>query len=167
MINLWASGILKGNYLIVHTRDKGSEYTMQRRFGVMVGAAALGFAGILVAGPSAAAAETAHMSSQAGGAFYVYEHDDFKGSSAVFTATDKNLANNSWAGEPGRILDNNISSMKNQTDRDIYMYDGGGSSKTACFGDRYVARKHSEDKDLTKNTNNPSFDNKASCIIFG
>jgi hypothetical protein len=139
---------------------------MQRRFGVMVGAAALGFSGILVAGPSAAAAETAHMSSPAG-AFYVYEHDDFKGGSALFTATDKNLANDSWVGSPGRIIDNNISSMKNQTDRDIYMYDGGGSSKTNRFGDRYLARKHSEDKDLTKNTNNPSFDNKASCIMFG
>jgi hypothetical protein len=139
---------------------------MQRRFGVMVGAAALGFAGMLGVGPSAAAAETADMSSQAG-AFYVYEHDDFKGSSAVFTTTDKDLRNNSWAGEPGRILDNNISSMKNQTDRDIYMWDKPGSSKTACAGDRYIARKHSEDKDLTKNTNNPSFDNKASCIIFG
>lgn len=135
---------------------------MQRRFGVMVGAVVLGFAGMLGVGPSAVAAEAAGMSIQAG-ALYVFEHDDFKGSSALFTANDTDLRNNSWAGEPGRILDNNISSMKNQTDRDIFLYD----TAVGCAGERYVAKKHSEDKDLTKNTNNPSFDNRASCIQFG
>ncbi len=134
---------------------------MQRRFGVMVGAVALGFSGMLGVTSSAAAAETAEMSSQAG-AFYVYEHDDFKGSSALFTATDNDLRNNSWAGEPGRILNNNISSMKNQTDRDIFLFDGFG-----CAGPSYIAKRNSEDKDLTNNNNNPSFDNKASCIRFG
>jgi hypothetical protein len=135
---------------------------MQRRFGVMVGAAALGFAGMLGVGPSAVAAETASMSNQAG-AFYVYEHDDFKGRSALFTATDTNLTDNGWSGNEGaRNLNDNISSMKNETDRDISLYDNVG-----CTGDRYLARKHSEDKDLTKNTNNPSFDNRTSCIQFG
>jgi hypothetical protein len=135
---------------------------MQLRFGVMVGAAALGFAGMLGVGPSAAAAQTADMSTQAG-AFYVYEHDDFKGRWAVFTSTDTNLTDNGWAGdEGGSNISDNISSMKNETDRTVYLYDNVG-----CTGDRYLAKAHSEDKDLTKNTNNPSFDNRASCIQFG
>lgn len=141
--------------------EKGSVYSMQRRFGVMAGAVALGFAGMLGVGPSVAAAETADISTQAG-AFHAYEHDDFKGGSAVFTTTDTNLSNKGWDGDPGRIVNNNISSMKNQTDRDIRMYDGAG-----CTGEFYLAKKHSEDKDLTTNTNNPSFDNRASCIQFG
>lgn len=138
---------------------------MQRKFGVKVGAVALGFAGLLGVGPAVAVAETANVGIQASpfaGTFYVYEHDDFNGGSALFTATDTDLRNNSWAGESGRILNDNISSMKNQTDRDIYMSDGAG-----CTGDRYLAKKHSEDRDLTTNNNNPSFDNKASCIKFG
>jgi hypothetical protein len=135
---------------------------MQRRFGVMVGATALGFAGMLGVGPSAAAAQTADMSIQTN-ALYVYEHDDFKGRSAIFTTTDTDLRDNGWSGNEGaKNLNDNISSMKNDTDRDVSLYDNVG-----CTGDRYLARKHSEDKDLTKNTNNPSFDNRASCIQFG
>jgi hypothetical protein len=138
---------------------------MQRRVGVMVGAAALGFAGMLGAGPSAAAEETAHMSSPTGGAFYVYEHDNFKGRLTYFTYTDKpqNLHGKSWAGDKGgNNVNDNISSMKNDTDRPVYLYDNAN-----CTGQYYTAKPHSEDKDLTKNTNNPSFDNRASCIRFG
>lgn len=51
--------------------------------------------------------------------------------------------------------------MKNQTDRDIYLYE-----HTGCTGQYYKAKKHSQDKDLTKNTNNQSFDNRASCVRF-
>lgn len=131
---------------------------MQRRFGVTIGAVALGFASVLAAGPAVASAGTAASESQAG-TFYVYEHDDFTGSSAKFTSSDSDLSNNSWQGEPGRILNNNISSVKNQTDRDIVLYDSAGN----CAGDAYLSRKHSEDKDLTNN----GFDNKASCIQFG
>jgi Peptidase inhibitor family I36 len=134
---------------------------MQRRFGVMVGAAALGFAGMLGVGPSAAAAETAHMGSQTG-AFWVYEHDDFKGRSTAFTSTDSDLRNNSWIGDDGgNNVNDNISSMKNQTDREVLMCDGVG-----CTGEFYRAKPHSEDKDLTKNANNPTFDNRASCVRF-
>lgn len=170
MADLWASGILKGGRARpgelpdrsqTAATEKRSVYSMQRRFGVTVGAAALGFAGMLGVGPSAAAAETAHMSIQSG-PFYAYEHDDFKGRSALFTATDTDLRNKSWAGhQGGRNVNDNISSMKNQSDRDIWLHDGIG-----CTGERYVARNHSEDKDLTKNTNNPSFDNRASCVEF-
>jgi hypothetical protein len=106
---------------------------MQRRFGVVIGAVALGFVGLLGVGPSAAA-EAASMSSQ-GGALYVYEHDDFKGGSALFTGTDTDLRNNSWAGEGGRIINDNISSMKNQSDRDVFLYENVG-----CTGDRYLAK---------------------------
>lgn len=126
----------------------------------MVGVVALGLAGLIGSGSSAAAAVPVATSSQ-GGAFYVYEHDDFKGRSAVFTSTDTDLRNNSWLGESGSNVNDNASSMKNQTDRDVSMYAGVG-----CTGDRYIAKKHSEDKDLTSNSNNPSFDNRASCIRF-
>jgi len=142
--------------------EKRSVYSMQRRFGVKVGAVVLGFAGALGVGPSVAAAETADMDIQAStfaGAFHVYEHDDFNGSSATFTATDRNLSNNSWRGEPGRILNNNISSVKNRTNRDIVLY----NTSRSCAGDAYLSRKNSVDKDLTNN----GFDNKASCIQFG
>ena len=135
-------------------------YTRMRcRFGMVAGAVTLGFVGTLGVGPSAVA-ETVNMASQPG-VFYVYEHDDFKGGSAAFTSSDSDLRNNSWYGQPGRIIDNNISSMKNQTDREIYLYDAVG-----CTGEYYLARKKSEDGDLTKNTNNPSFDNRTSCIKF-
>lgn len=136
-------------------------FTMQRRLAVMTGVVTLGFAGVLGLGSSAAAAETAQMSAQSG-AFYAYEHDDFNGRSAIFTATDRDLSDNSWVGQSGRNVNDNISSMKNQTDRDISLYNNIG-----CTGDRYVAKKHSEDKDLTDNSNNPSFDNKTSCVQFG
>lgn len=130
---------------------------MQRRFGVMVGAVVLGFAGMLGVGPSAVAAEAVDMGIQSG-SFFVYEHDDLKGGSAVFTATNRDLSGKTWDGEPGRFLNDNISSVKNQTDRDVLLYDNSG-----CTGDVYLSRKNSEDKDLSNN----GLDNKASCIQFG
>lgn len=93
------------------------------------------------------------------GTLYVYEHDDYAGGVASFTSTDSDLSNNSWSGSPGRIINNNISSMKNRSDRDVIFYNTGGS----CSGDAYLARKDSVDSDLTNN----SFDNKASCLKFG
>ncbi|HKR51365.1 MAG TPA: peptidase inhibitor family I36 protein [Pseudonocardiaceae bacterium] len=128
---------------------------MQRRFGVMIGAVALGFVGALSAGPSAAAG-TVDMGIQSG-FFYAYEHDDFKGGSARFQGTDKDLSDNSWDGQAGRIINDNISSVKNQTDRDVYLYEHSG-----CTGDPYLSQKHSEDKDL----NNNDMENKASCVQF-
>jgi Peptidase inhibitor family I36 len=133
---------------------------MQRRFGVAVGAVAIGFAGVFGLGPSAAA-ETANTS--AGGGLYVYEHDNFKGGSAFFRTSDPNLSNNSWRGTPGRIINNNISSMKNTSNHDVVMYDIAASRPGSCHGRAYLAKAHSEDKDLTNN----GFDNRASCIKFG
>jgi len=121
----------------------------------MVGAVALGFVGALGAGSSVAAAGTVDMGIQSG--FYVYEHDDFTGGSTKFADTDTNLADNSWDGPPGRIVNDNISSVKNQTDRDVYLYEHSG-----CTGDPYLSQKHSEDKDL----NNNDMENKASCVQF-
>lgn len=131
-------------------------YSIQRRLAVMVGSVALGFAGVLGAGLSAAAAETADMGARSG-IFYVYEHDDFKGGSAWFTADDYDLTDNTWEGEGGRFLNDNISSVINNTDRDIVM-----RAHSGCGGDAYLSKKYSEDKDLTNNR----FDNVASCIQF-
>lgn len=133
---------------------------MQRRFGVMVGIVALGFAGMLGIGPSAVASETANTSMRAG-VFRIYEHDDFKGRSAAFTRNDNDLTNNSWEGEAGKNVNDNASSMKNDSDRDVLMYEN-----TGCAGLYYRAKSHSTDDDLTHSNDNPSFDNKTSCVKF-
>ena len=103
---------------------------MQRRVGVMVGAVVLGFAGMLGVGPSAVAAEAVDMGIQPGN-LSVYEHDDFKGGSARFTTTNNNLSGKTWDGEPGRFLNDNISSVKNQTNRDVLLYDNSGCTGTS------------------------------------
>lgn len=133
---------------------------MQRRFGVIAGAVALGFAGMLGVGPSAVASEAASTSMQSG-IFRIFEHDDFKGRSATFDRNDNDLRNNSWEGESGRNVNDNASSMKNESDRDVLMYENVG-----CTGLYYRALRHSEDKDLTHSNDNPSFDNKTSCVRF-
>jgi Peptidase inhibitor family I36 len=132
---------------------------MQRRFGMMVGAVTLGFVGMLGIG-SSAAAEIVNTNMQSG-VFHIYEHDDFKGRSAVFGNTDTDLADNSWNGEESKNVNDNASSMKNERDRDVLMYENAG-----CAGLYYRAKKHSTDKDLTHSNDNPSFDNKASCVKF-
>ena len=148
---------------------------MQHRLGVRVGAVVLGFAGLLGVGSAVASAETADAVASAetaetgiqaspfSGTFYVYEHDDFKGGSGSFRGSDRTLTNDSWENGPaGRIMNDNISSMRNQTDRDIFLWEHAGFG-----GDHYLAKKHSEDKDLTHNSNNPpNFDNRASSIQF-
>jgi hypothetical protein len=53
--------------------------------------------------------------------------------------------------------------VKNQTDRDIVLYNTRGTQNVACAGDAYLSRKQSKDEDLTNN----NFDNKASCVKFG
>jgi hypothetical protein len=118
-------------------------------------AVALAIGGVLLAAPTASAEPSAVLA----GTFYLYEHDDYNGGVAGFTGSDSDLSNNSWAGGPGRIVNNNASSMKNNSDRDVVLYDVRGS----CTGDAYLARKHSVDSDLTNN----GFDNKASCVRFG
>ena len=143
---------------------------MQHRLGVRVGAVVLGFAGLLGVGSAVASAETADAVASAetaetgiqaspfSGTFYVYENDDFKGGSGTFTGSDKNLTNDNWEnGRPGRTINDNISSVKNQTNRDIILYEHKGYS-----GDPYLSRNHTEDKNLTNN----GFDNKGSSIQF-
>jgi hypothetical protein len=53
--------------------------------------------------------------------------------------------------------------VKNTSNHDIVLYDIAARTPGGCHGSAYLAKAHSEDKDLTNN----HFDNKASCIKFG
>lgn len=128
--------------------------------GMKRGIAAVAFAAALVglAGPAAQAAPTAQaedVSAQAG-RFWLYEHDDKGGGAESFGGTDCDLRNNYWD-NGDRVVDNNASSMDNNTDFDVRLWDYRSRS-----GDSYIARAHSEDKNFTDN----GFDNKASCVVF-
>ncbi|PRX97384.1 peptidase inhibitor family I36 protein [Allonocardiopsis opalescens] len=114
---------------------------MWRRLSVVVGVVALGFAGLV--GPASAD-------------FWVYEHDDQGGRSENFTGDDSNLFNNVWNDSGGNVNDN-ISSMRNNENRGVTMYEHANYA-----GDDYYARPNSEDDDLTNN----GFDNIASSIDF-
>lgn len=118
---------------------------------------ALGVAGVMVPGATATA-EPADAQIEL--SIWLYEHDDLDGGGAGFNGDDRNLANNSWIGEPGRSVNNNASSMLNNSSRYVILYDT--SNATTCRGLAYTAQPTSEDKDFTNN----GFDNKASCVEF-
>jgi hypothetical protein len=111
------------------------------RFGTLVAASvlALGFA------PSANAA------------FILYQHDNYGGNKATFNGSDVELNNKYWDNTT-QIMQNGASSMRNQTNRSVGMWDIGG----ACTGSNYVANPNSVDSDFSNN----NFDNKASCVKF-
>ncbi|MDE3725059.1 peptidase inhibitor family I36 protein [Nocardiopsis sp. N85] len=137
---------------------------MQRKFGTTVRIATLGFIGALAlgAGTPAMAVETTDVGAQALRSLYVYEHDNFKGRSAHLTANDSNFSDNYWSGGTTATIDDNISSFKNKGSYRAVMYPSANYS-----GAPYTAKGHSEDKDLSKNSNNPpNFDNKASSVRF-
>jgi hypothetical protein len=128
---------------------------MRYRFGTAVGAAVLGVSGLLVAGSPADAEAWAPRS------LSVYEHDDYKGRSAHLAANDANFMNNYWSGS-GASINDNISSFRNQGDQRAVMY-----SDANYTGAAYSALAHSDDSDLTHNSNNPAnFDNVASSVRF-
>ncbi|WP_433697192.1 peptidase inhibitor family I36 protein [Nocardiopsis sp. CA-288880] len=134
---------------------------MQRTFGLAATLAALGFAGALGMGAPATAAQTTDVGTQALRSLYVYEHDDFGGRRAHLTANDSNFSNNTWSGS-GATINDNISSFQNRGSMRALMYPSANYGGTP-----YTARGHSEDKDLSNNSNNPSnFDNRASSVRF-
>jgi hypothetical protein len=132
--------------------------SMKRRFGAAVAATALGVAGVFVPG----AVATADPAAQLDLSIWLYEHDDLDGGGAGFNGDDRNLANNSWIGEPGRSVNNNASSMLNNSSRYVILYDTANTTGGACRGLAYTAQPTSQDDDFTNN----SFDNKASCVEF-
>jgi hypothetical protein len=130
--------------------------SMKHRFGAAVAATALGVAGLFVPGAEAAAEPVDALALP----IWLYEHDDLGGGAAGFSGDDRNLANNNWIGEPGRSVNNNASSMLNDSSRYVLLYDTANS--TTCRGLAYTAQPTSRDDDFTNN----SFDNKASCVEF-
>jgi hypothetical protein len=134
---------------------------MKHRFGAAVAATALGLAGLFVPG-AVAAAEPAGDVGALDLSIWLYEHDDLGGDVVGFSGDDRNLANNSWLGKPGRIANNNASSMLNNSSRYVILYDTANTTGGACRGLAYTAQPTSQDDDFTNN----SFDNKASCVEF-
>ncbi|MFJ8631061.1 peptidase inhibitor family I36 protein [Streptomyces sp. NPDC093568] len=113
---------------------------------VLIGATSIGFA------QSATAAEVGTQVSY----FWLFQHDDYAGSSKNFTGDDRDLSNTFWNGTSSKV-DNGASSMKNHTSRDVALFQNVG-----CSGDNYIALANSVDADFSNN----EFDNKASCVDF-
>ncbi|MER7371751.1 peptidase inhibitor family I36 protein [Streptomyces lanatus] len=111
-----------------------------------MGAASVGLA------QSATAAEVGTQATY----FWLFQHDSYGGSSKNFSGDDRDLSNTFWNGTSSKV-DNGASSMKNQTGRDVALYQNVG-----CSGDNYFARANSVDADFSNN----EFDNKASCVDF-
>ncbi|MEO3792712.1 peptidase inhibitor family I36 protein [Nonomuraea sp. B10E15] len=114
----------------------------------------------VVGAPGVAAVHADSRSSSAAGSFCLYEHDNYKGGAACFKTGDGDLRNNRWYGT-SRSVNNGASSMKNQTRYYVHLND----SRSDNLSD-YIARPYSVDADLTKNSGQKSFDNKASKVVF-
>ncbi|GAB2500035.1 peptidase inhibitor family I36 protein [Nocardiopsis aegyptia] len=87
---------------------------------------------------------------------YLYEHDDYKGGFYRTSGNDSNLSNNCWSGSGCRGVNDNASSMKNQSSPASFYKDSG------YRGPSYYAQANSSDKDLTNN----GFDNNISSIYI-
>ncbi|WP_442814475.1 peptidase inhibitor family I36 protein [Streptomyces sp. NBC_01198] len=69
------------------------------------------------------------------------------------------MAGLGWEYHSTALIDNSASAMTNNTASSWKLYDGAHYSGTA-----YVAKPWSADADLSSNSGNPSFDNKASSL---
>ncbi|QUH01926.1 peptidase inhibitor family I36 protein [Saccharopolyspora erythraea] len=127
---------------------------MKRRTISLLGMAALTGAAMAGFAPVAAAADDA-AEAQAG-KFWVYQHDDYKGGWYGFSNTDWTFTNNYWT-NAGNSVNDGASSMKNETSREVVMYEHKGYA-----GRTYYAKPYSVDSDLTNN----GFDNMASSLRF-
>jgi peptidase inhibitor family I36 len=116
-------------------------------------AAAIGILGVVGMSPLATAEDVTSNAPQA--AFNVFEHDDQGGRGAAITRDMPNLANVCWPGGGCATMNDNISSMDNNLNRDVVMW-----SNANYGGIPYYAQPNSEDDDLTNN----NFDNRASSI---
>ncbi|MGP3935701.1 peptidase inhibitor family I36 protein [Nonomuraea sp. KM88] len=117
---------------------------------------------------SGAAAHADSRNSIRDGVICLYEHDNYKGGQACFGSHAWDL---SWTGgEDGvgrnwngtnRAVENGASSVKNNSRYWVFLYDGRNYKGTF-----YKAKPYSSDADLTKNSGNPSFDNRTSSLAF-
>ncbi|TDE54471.1 hypothetical protein E1295_15160 [Nonomuraea mesophila] len=94
------------------------------------------------------------------GSFCLYEHDDYKGGYFCINGSDVSLRKNYWVGT-SRSVNNGASSMKNNTGYIVMLHD-----LEYFVGQYYLAKPGSSDKDLTNNSGNPSYDNKATSLEF-
>ncbi|WP_216590823.1 peptidase inhibitor family I36 protein [Streptomyces brasiliscabiei] len=128
-----------------------------RKIAIAVATLGLG-AGLIAVSPAATAATSADARVLAG-SITLYEHDDFGGRKASFSATDCNLANNYWGTGANRVIMNDqTSSMSNGRDSSVWLWQGAGKT-----GESYRAAANSADADLG---NNPIGDNSVSCVEF-
>ncbi|MFH9733206.1 peptidase inhibitor family I36 protein [Streptomyces sp. NPDC017260] len=125
---------------------------MKRRIPSSLGVLALCGGAVLGVTQTATAGETGAQASY----FWLFQHDNYGGSSKNFSGDDRYLNNTNWNGTSSRV-DNGASSMKNQTGSDVVLYQNNG-----CSGVTYFARPHSVDSDFSNN----NFDNRASCVDF-
>ncbi|MFF3380858.1 peptidase inhibitor family I36 protein [Streptomyces sp. NPDC002680] len=126
-----------------------------RKIAIAVATLGLG-AGLIAVSPAATAAPSADRQVRAG-SITLFEHDDFGGRKAAFSATDCNLANNNWAGTSVNMNDE-TSSMSNGRDSSVWLWQGAGKT-----GEHYRAAANSADADLS---NNDVGDNSVSCVEF-
>ncbi|WP_039936195.1 MULTISPECIES: peptidase inhibitor family I36 protein [Streptomyces] len=117
----------------------------------------------LAAVPAASAADSAPAarSAQAGG-FHMYLDDDYKGGWAHVTRTDKDLRNNYWDTEDKNV-DNDTSSVKNQTRHYVDMYQNVANARGRCTGANTTSYPGTKDPNLS---NDAIKDNRLSCVIF-
>ncbi|WP_181768348.1 peptidase inhibitor family I36 protein [Streptomyces albidus (ex Kaewkla and Franco 2022)] len=136
---------------------------MKRTIAVSLGALSLTAAGLVGFAPTAGAQTAAPAGVQAG-AMHLYQNDNYGGGTYSWTSSDSSFANNYWNHESSAgSVNDGASSMKNTTSQVVRLYQTSGGS---CSGDRYTADPKSSDKDLSSNSSNPDFDNKASCVKF-
>ncbi|WP_157877754.1 peptidase inhibitor family I36 protein [Streptomyces kanamyceticus] len=135
-------------------RPRESKKEKMMRRGIIAGISSIALAGgaLLGVAQTATASETGAQASY----LWLYQHDSYGGSSKNFSGDDRYLSDTYWNGTSSKV-DNGASSMKNQTSRDIVLWQDNG-----CSGDQYFARPNSSDKDFSNN----NFDNKASCVDF-
>jgi hypothetical protein len=91
--------------------------------------------------------------------FEIFRLKGFDGGCWGTYGAQPSLAGLGWEYHSTALIDNSASAMTNNTASSWKMYDGAHYSGTA-----YVAKPWSADADLSSNSGNPSFDNKASSL---
>lgn len=140
-------------------RNDQGEKKMKKKLALSFGVAVLSTAGMLGAA-GVASADTSGDSGALATYLTLYGNDDMGGNHKGFASgnSDSDLGNNFWTGT-SHVMEDEASSMINNTGRDVGLFQKGGSS---CGGDVYVALRHTRDADFSNN----NFDNKTSCVDF-
>ncbi|MCZ4509100.1 peptidase inhibitor family I36 protein [Streptomyces sp. ActVer] len=125
---------------------------MKRRISVLLGLTMLmsvGTAGFMSA--TASAGETGTRATY----LVLYDGQNFTGRQASFSGSDRDLRDKYWDGTT-TVMDNMASSMRNNTQSSIRMWNTGGT----CTGNSYSARPSSADASLD------ALGDSVSCVVF-